>query len=105
MTVICAQRQKAGTGNLTPLDRPRIVLIAQPTRSSRNALAIKIRVSYAATDDSLTVIFANRRADQENITSPAHRSDMNEQQTKETKQPSGLKLYAIIVAAILTCAV
>jgi hypothetical protein len=30
---------------------------------------------------------------------------MNEQQTKETKQPSGSKLYAIIVAAILTCAV
>ena len=27
---------------------------------------------------------------------------MNEQQTKETKQPSGLKLYAIIVAAIVT---
>ena len=33
---------------------------------------------------------------------PAHRPDMNEQQTKETKQPSGLKLYAIIVAAIVT---
>jgi hypothetical protein len=27
---------------------------------------------------------------------------MNEQQTKETKQPSGLKPYAIIVAAIVT---
>jgi len=29
---------------------------------------------------------------------------MNEQQTNQTKQPGAFKLYAIIVAAILTCA-